>query len=207
MQLFNDTDLFPSGETKRTDFEPPDAKLTLYEYFFDKASADDHFRHLLHDTPWRQGEVKVYNQTHLTPRLVAWYGDAAYTYSGVIHQPLAWTDRLLSIKQKIEKESGVPFNSVLMNLYRDGRDSMGWHRDNEKELGTNPVIGSVSFGETRPFRLRHKFRKEVEPLEIPLAHGSYLLMAGATQQYWEHMIPKTARPLRPRINLTFRLIR
>ena len=106
----------------------------------------------------------------------------------------------------METASAARYNSVLLNLYRDGNDSVSWHRDNEKEFGLNPVIASVTFGETRPFQIRHKFRKDVKKLEIPLTHGSLLVMGGPMQHYWEHQIPKTSKQILPRINLTFRPI-
>ncbi|MEO7531397.1 MAG: alpha-ketoglutarate-dependent dioxygenase AlkB, partial [Sediminibacterium sp.] len=177
--------------------------------FFSKELSDNFYHHLLTNIQWQQEEITLYGKTHLTPRLTAWYGDAGktYRYSGIQHQPVGWTNDLQQIRQQIEDTTGIHFNSVLLNYYRNGQHSMGWHRDDEKELGRNPVIGSVSFGETRPFRLRHKFRKDLEPVEILLRHGSFLLMAGSTQHFWEHSIPKTAKPINPRINLTFRVIK
>ncbi len=120
--------------------------------------------------------------------------------------PFPWTKDLLFIKEKVDKQAGVIFNSVLLNLYRTGKDSVGWHRDNEKEFGTNPIITSISFGETRPFHLKHKFKKHIEKVIIPLTHGSLLIMKGETQHYWEHQVPKTAKDISPRINLTFRIV-
>jgi alkylated DNA repair dioxygenase AlkB len=159
-------------------------------------------------------KITVYGKEHDTPPLTAWYGDTgtAYTYSGLKMNPFPWTSDLLFIKEKVDKEAGVIFNSVLLNLYRTGKDSVGWHRDNEKEFGINPVIASVSFGETRPFHLKHKsdsyrIKKDIEKVIIPLAHGSILIMKGKTQHLWEHQIPKTAKDISPRINLTFRIIK
>lgn len=209
MSLFDDTDLFFSGRKGTRHFDLPDATITLNEGFFTKEESDHLYSALLKDTRWQQDTITLYDKTHLTPRLTAWYGDMdkSYQVSGTMMNPHPWTPDLLLIKKRVEKEAGVEFTSVLLNLYRDGKDSVGWHRDNEKEFGENPAIASVSFGETRPFQLRHKFRKEVPKLEIPLTHGSFLLMAGATQHFWEHQIPKTARSIRPRINLTFRVVR
>ena len=206
--LFDDTALFSSGSSRK-EFQLPDAQVRLIEGFFEKKDADRLYAALLKDTSWKQDEITVYNKTHLTPRLTAWYGDPdnTYTFSGTKWHPDPWTEDLLFIKEKVDQEAGVSFNSVLLNLYRNGKDSVGWHRDNEKEFGDNPVIASVSLGETRPFQLRHKYRKDVDKLEIPLTHGSYLLMAGGTQHFWEHQIPKTAREIGPRINLTFRIIK
>ncbi|HTI11462.1 MAG TPA: alpha-ketoglutarate-dependent dioxygenase AlkB [Puia sp.] len=208
MSLFGDTDLFTVGKPRIVRYDLPDAELTLYEGFFPKNEADRLYTALLKETSWKQENITVYDKTHLTPRLTAWHGDAhtAYTFSGSKWEPYPWNGDLLFIKEKVEKETGKSFNSVLLNLYRNGKDSVGWHRDNEKEFGRNPAIASVSFGETRPFQIRHKFRKEVEKVEIPLTHGSLLLMAGPMQHFWEHQVPKTARPIHPRINLTFRLV-
>lgn len=208
MSLFNDTDLFSSGPGQSKMYELPDAIVRLHEQLFHKTEADRLYQLLLEQVQWKQEEITVYNKTHLTPRLTAWYGDAAteYTYSGTKHFPHPWTNDLQYIRERVEEEAGYPFNSALLNLYRDGRDGVGWHRDNEKEFGENPAIASVSFGATRIFQLRHKFRKELEKVDIPLHHGSFLLMAGTTQHYWEHQIPKTAQTVAPRINLTFRMV-
>lgn len=200
-------DLFSSSGSNRHEYRLPDAALVLYEFFFPKNIADNYYQSLFTDIKWQQEEITVFNKKHLTPRLTAWYGEADYRYSGVMHHPHPWNDVLLKIKQKIDEASGVVFNSVLLNLYRNGRDGMGWHRDNEKELGINPVIASVSFGETRIFKLRHKFDKTIPQVAIPLAHGSFLWMAGTTQHYWEHQVAKTAKAVDQRINLTFRVIK
>ncbi|RFM25641.1 alpha-ketoglutarate-dependent dioxygenase AlkB family protein [Deminuibacter soli] len=209
MQLFDQHHLFNTGQDKTTVFDLPDAVVRLREQLFDKPAADRLFEALLADTPWKQEEISVYNKTYLTPRLTAWFGDAGteYVFSGIRHRPYHWTPGLLHVKEKVEAEAGQAFNSVLVNLYRDGRDGVGWHRDNEKEFGENPVIASVSFGDSRMFQLRHKFRKELPKVNIPLHHGSFLLMAGATQHQWEHQVPKSAKPHGPRINLTFRLVK
>ncbi len=201
LTLFDDTDLFNSGKLKITHFDIPDAELTLYEYFFAREESDVYYRTLLDETPWVQEPITIHGKTHPTPRLTAWYGKRR---NGDIEN--FFTSALQTIQEKVEQQSGIQFNTVLLNLYRTGQDSVSWHRDNEREYGTNPAIGSVSFGETRPFRIRHKFRKEVEQIEIPLAHGSFLLMAGPMQHYWEHSIPKTAKDIKPRINLTFRIV-
>jgi alkylated DNA repair dioxygenase AlkB len=207
MTLFADTDLFTSPEAAVQHYDAPDAKLVLFESFFSREQANHYYNHLIANTPWKQHEITIYDKTLPTPRLSAWYGDREYSFSNKTLHPHLWTPELLDIKEKVEQQSAVKFNSVLLNFYRHGQDSVAWHRDDEPELGRNPVIASVSFGETRPFRLRHKFRKDLEQIEIPLTHGSYLLMAGATQHYWEHQIPKTSKPIKPRINLTFRLIK
>ena len=141
------------------------------------------------------------------PRLTAWYGDQdkSYSFSGVTLSPHPWHELLLTIKSRIEETAATRFNSVLLNLYRDGNDSISWHTDAEPELGLNPVIGSVNFGATRKFQLRHHFTNE--RIDIELIHGSLLIMQGELQHYWQHQVPKTNKKISPRINLTFRLIR
>ena len=159
---------------------------------------------LLADTPWRSETVTVYGKQHLQPRLSAAYGAAPYTYSGLTIHPLPWTPLLLSIKEAVETVSAYKFNSVLLNYYRDGRDSMGMHSDDERALGRNPVVASVSFGAIRTFILRHKASKQT--LMLDLTDGCLLVMAGALQHHWQHGINKSSRSLGPRINLTFRSI-
>lgn len=201
--LFNDTELFSSGELRVQKFYIPDAELTLWELFFSRHEADIFYQILLAETPWKQEEITVYDKTYLTPRMTVWYGKRR-KQSGKSVLPL--TPTLETIRKKIEETSGIQFTSVLVNLYRDGKDGVGWHRDQDRELGPWPIVASVSFGETRPFEIRHKFRKELEKIRIPLHHGSFLLMGGTMQHYWEHQIPKTAKLIKPRINLTFRIV-
>jgi len=186
----------------------PDAEIILYEGFFPAAESKHLFAELLATTRWEQGHLKIYGKEIAEPRLTAWYGDAgkSYTYSGITRQPLPWTPALLQIKERVEAVAQTTFNSVLLNRYRDGRDSIGWHQDNEPELGQNPVIASVSFGATRRFQLRHKRRKDVPRVDLALTHGSLLIMRGPTQHCWVHQLPKTAQPVGERINLTFRVI-
>jgi len=138
------------------------------------------------------------------PRLTAWYGDpgAAYTYSGVRNEPLPWTPLLGELRDLVAAAAGAPFNSVLLNRYRDGSDSMGWHADDERELA--PVIASLSVGAVRTFELRH--RGDRERIALPLASGSLIVMAGDTQRHWQHRVPKDVRAPGERINLTFRLV-
>jgi alkylated DNA repair dioxygenase AlkB len=160
------------------------------------------------ETPWREETIKLFGKEVQQPRLTAWYGDAgcAYTYSGLTLQPQPWTDTLSELRRAVEKAAGSPFNSVLLNLYRDGKDSMGWHSDDEPELGKHPVIASLSLGETRRFHLRHRGDRSVLPLRLDLPAGSLLIMAGETQHHWQHRLSKTQRPVGPRINLTFRYL-
>ncbi|VXC23962.1 alpha-ketoglutarate-dependent dioxygenase AlkB [Massilia sp. 9I] len=159
---------------------------------------------LIAETGWREETVLVYGKRHLQPRLSAWHGDKAYRYSGLQLAPLPFTPLLDTIRRAAEAATGRRYNSVLLNYYRDGRDSMGMHSDDEPELGPEPAIASVSFGATRPFILRHKVTKET--LRLPLTDGSLLFMAGRTQANWMHGINKTAKPLGGRVNLTFRNI-
>ncbi|MFC5510877.1 alpha-ketoglutarate-dependent dioxygenase AlkB family protein [Massilia jejuensis] len=164
----------------------------------------DVFAQLLAQTPWREESVVVYGKRHLQPRLSAWYGDASYTYSGLRLAPLPWTALLLEIRAAVETVCGQRFNSVLLNRYRNERDSMGMHSDDEPELGAEPVIASLSYGTTRTFILRHKRNKQT--LRLPLEDGSLLLMSGQLQRHWVHGINKSTRPLGERLNLTFRYI-
>jgi alkylated DNA repair dioxygenase AlkB len=184
-----------------------DGELYFGRSFFPLRQSDEFFRDLRAGTAWQQDQMKWFGKQVNIPRLTAWHGDPekVYRYSGITVAPTPWTPTLLRIKKAIEEASGTTFDSVLLNLYRDGRDSVSWHSGDEPELGTNPVIGSVSFGATRVFNLRHK-HDPTRRLRLELSHGSYLLMAGSTQHHWLHEIPKTARPVGERINLTFRTI-
>lgn len=192
----------PTGELM------PDGEVAIYRNFFNKVESDQIFQELLSKIKWRQDKMKLYGKEFELPRLTAWYGDdgKSYTFSGIPMNPDAWTPTLLSIKSRIEEVTQAKFNSVLLNLYRSGKDGVSWHSDDEPELGKNPMIASVSFGETRRFQLRHKLDKSLDKVEITLTHGSLLIMKGSTQHFWQHQIPKTAKSLRERINLTFRII-
>ena len=196
-------DLFDSPGTL-VPISLPDAELAWLAQLPLGCTNQDVFARLLADTPWRAETVLVYGKRHPQPRLTAWYGDASYTYSGLRLEPLPWTPLLLELRAAVEAACGQRFNSVLLNLYRNERDSMGMHSDDEPELGPAPVIASLSFGATRTLVLRHQRDKRV--LRLPLTDGSLLLMGGATQQNWVHGINKSTRPLGARINLTFRYI-
>ena len=190
-------------------FDLPDAELHYRPQFFPKPTADRLLQELMEKIEWTQNKIRFYGKESLVPRLEAWYGDPgkSYAYSGIQMNPKPWTKELVEIKEAIEKEASVPFNSVLINYYRDGKDRVAWHSDDEKELGQNPIIGSVSLGAERKFKLRHKKYKENGlKAEIMLQHGSFLLMKGPTQHHWMHEIPRTAKPIGSRINLTFRII-
>ena len=164
------------------------------------------FQSCLHDLNWETGFIKIFGKTHQIPRLQSWYADDGieYTYSGKKLQRHNWNKTLIEIKQEIESVTSIKFNSVLANLYRNGNDSMGLHSDNEKELGINPIIASLSLGESRDIHFKHKNIKT--SINIPQTSGQLILMYGQTQKYWKHEIKKTKKFKKPRINLTFRNI-
>jgi len=180
-----------------------DGHVILIEDLLDDNRALQLFDRLSASCPWRQDVLTLFGRKVPAPRLSCWYGDMPYTYSGLTLAPRPWSPVLLDMREKVEEVTGARFNSVLLNLYRDGRDSMGWHSDDEPELGKNPVIASISLGEVRRFRLRHKTQKE-NTVSIDLPHASLLLMSGPTQHHWQHALPKTSRMIGPRLNLTFR---
>lgn len=186
---------------------PVDGEAVLYPALFTHEESGRYLQLLQETINWKQEPVVLFGKTVMQPRLTAWYGDEgkAYSYSGITMQPQPWTDALLAIKARVESVAGHHFNSALMNFYRNGQDSMGWHRDNESSLGLNPVIGSVSFGAEREFQFRHYMNRSLKR-SLLLTHGSVLIMAGATQHFWQHALPKTAKPLSARINITFRKI-
>ena len=188
--------------------EMAEADVIFYRIFFTEVQSNAFYKELSSNANWKQEKIKLYGKLIGLPRLTAWYGDEgkSYTYSGITVTPDPWTPALLEIKKEIEVVSGVNFNSVLLNLYSGARDSVGWHSDDEPELGRNPVIGSVSFGATRSFQFKHK-HNDAQRREIALPHGSYLLMRGPTQHYWLHQVPKKTKVHEPRINLTFRVIK
>jgi alkylated DNA repair dioxygenase AlkB len=185
---------------------PFDGELYLFKQFYQPPEADILFDLFKTGLAWREEEILIFGKWHKVPRLMCWYGDpdAHYQYSGVNHQPMPWTSELLAVRKKIEQHCQCVFNSVLGNLYRDGSDSMGCHADDEKELGPNPIIASLSLGDERLFKLHHRKRKET--LAIQLEHGDLLVMAGTLQHHWLHSVPKTKTLKTPRINLTFRRI-
>ena len=186
---------------------PGDGKLYYEPHFYDEKKATLIFSQLHTTIQWRQESVKVFGRVHPQPRLVSWVADQglSYAYSGLKLEPEPWTPLLKKIKNEVEAKTKEEFNSVLLNLYRHEKDSNGWHSDNEKELGENPFIASLSFGEERDFLIKHKSR-EGWSQKIRLHSGSLLLMGGETQHHWKHSLPKRSKPLGPRINLTFRKI-
>ena len=189
-------------------FDLQDADLEYYPNFFDINKSNELFQKLKTEVPWQQDDIKVYGKVYAQPRLTALYGNEGkpYGYSNIVMQPHNWSPLIMFIKNEIENVCSENFTTVLLNNYRDGRDSNGWHADNEKELGRNPIIASVSFGSERVFQMKHNTIKELKQ-NIILEHGSLLIMKGTTQHFWKHQIPKTAKPISERINLTFRIIR
>jgi alkylated DNA repair dioxygenase AlkB len=199
--------LFADTNSKIIKLNMPDADISYFPNFFSFEESKLLYHNLTEKIKWQQDFIKIYGKTIPLPRLTAWYGETEknYTYSGILMKPHKWNNDLLIIKEKIEKIAKVNFNSVLLNLYRNGADSVAWHADDEPELGINPVIASVSFGETRIFQFKHQENQALKS-QIALENGSLLLMQDTTQHKWLHQIPKTTKILKPRINLTFRII-
>ena len=181
------------------------ARLLYHPKFIPLNKSNDLLNQWTDELHWVQSKIKLFGQQRAIPRLNAWYGEKPYSYSGVNFTSRAWTPEMLDIKQRIESFTQSQFNSVLANYYRNGQDCMGWHSDDEKSLGENPLIASVSLGATRRFTIRNKSNKS-DKQELPLEHGSLLLMLGTTQADWQHAIPRTKKCQAKRINLTFRTI-
>lgn len=186
---------------------PRDGEVTFLSNFLSPEQSDDWLRRLSQEVPWQQQSVHLFGRTVAQPRLTAWCGDEGvrYRYSGLELLANGWPEPVLEIKRQLSSHLDVSFNSVLLNLYRNHLDSMGWHADDEKELGRNPLIASVSLGAMRKFQMRHKEDRGLK-LDLELTHGSLLVMRGPTQHYWQHGIPKQSKPASERINLTFRQI-
>ena len=193
--LFDDRELLDSGRKRFVDYDLPHAELKLWEQFFDRKSSDHFYQVFLETTPWAQYRRKMYDKIVADPRLTAWYGN---------RNGNEWTPELLEIKSRVEAACGHTFDGVLLNYYRDGNDSVAWHSDNLPDSGMHHAIASVTFGETRVFKVRSKTDRNAKPLDIPLTHGSFLLMGATMQEHYEHHVPKTTRAIGPRINLTFR---
>jgi alkylated DNA repair dioxygenase AlkB len=200
-------DLLVAGSTFKR-IPMPDAELSYLDRLALAEPAAQILERLIAEIPWRAEDVVMWGRHVPQPRLTAWYGDAgaSYAYSGVRLDPMPWTTLLLDIKARIEAAVEWTFNSVLLNYYRDHRDSVGFHSDAEPELGERPVIASLSLGAERIFVLKHKTSKSAEPVRLRLTSGSLLLMRGDTQRCWRHSIPRESRPCGPRVNLTFRTI-
>lgn len=196
--------LFPEDKIS---FDLQDATIVYYPNFFKLDVADLLFHKLQNEIPWQQDDITVYGKTYAQPRLTALFGNEGkpYGYSNIVMQPNAWNSTTMFIKTEIEKICDENFTTVLLNNYRSGQDSNGWHADNEKELGRNPTIASISFGSERVFQMKHNTLDLKQ--NILLEHGSLLLMSGTTQHFWKHQIPKTKKVISPRINLTFRILK
>ncbi|ROI05804.1 alpha-ketoglutarate-dependent dioxygenase AlkB [Chryseobacterium sp. G0240] len=189
-------------------YQFPKELLEYTEHFLPENEASELEELLMNTVPWKQRTQKMYDKMVITPRLTAWYGDEGKTYQlgGASFIANSWLPELWDIKQCIEKSTGYQFNSVLLNLYRDKNDSVAWHRDKENELGNRPVIASVSLGQVRNFEFR-KLDNHSNKYSLPLQHGSLLIMKGDLQMNWEHRIAKSALSMKPRINMTFRLVK
>lgn len=195
-------------QSEKIFFNLPDAEISYFPNFLSEEVANSLFHELLKNIPWQQDEIIVYGKKHLQPRLTALFGNEGkpYSYSNIVMQPHHWTLALQKIKSLVENSTETNFTTVLLNYYRDGNDGNGWHADNEKELGLNPIIASLSLGAERNFKLKHNTDIS-QKKNIILENGSLLLMKGTTQHFWKHQIPKTKKTIGSRINLTFRVIK
>lgn len=195
----------PVSQARERVFDLEGADVRLWDGFLSPAESESLFEDLRQNTDWEQEHLVMYGKAVLAPRLTAWHGDrrCVYRYSGVEHVPLQWTSTLDSIRQRVVERVGEKFNSVLLNYYRDGRDSVSWHSDDEPHLG--PVIASLSLGAARTFQLKHKDRTDLPRVDIELSPGSLLVMGGGCQTNWRHQLPKRRRATGSRINLTFRV--
>ena len=204
LDLFSDAE----GKSQPETILLPDADITLYRKLFSTAEADLNCQAIMREINWEQQKIYMFGKTTLIPRLTSWVGDPnkEYTYSGIRVKNKPWTPSLLNIKSRVEHIAETKFNSVLLNLYRNGDDCVAWHSDDEPELGVNPIVGSVSFGEARPFQLKNKKNPTVK-YEVLLGHGDFLLMKGKTQAAWLHQVPRRKSMSEPRVNLTFRIIK
>lgn len=185
---------------------PHDGSAVLHPWVLGDRTWEPIMQMLVMETQWEQRNIVVFGREHPQPRLTAWHGDPGceYTYSNLRMNLIPWTETLAVLRDISSAVAGHTFNSVLLNLYRDGNDAMGWHRDNEAELGDEPVIASLSFGEPRRFRMRHRATRET--VDVVLGPGSLLVMSGSSQTHWEHAVPRQKRVTAPRLNLTFRRV-
>ncbi|WP_040251362.1 alpha-ketoglutarate-dependent dioxygenase AlkB family protein [Psychroserpens mesophilus] len=193
---------------EKTILKLPDAELIYIPNFLNQQNAYRYFKYLKQNVNWQQDDITIFGKTYNQPRLTALYAvnKATYSYSNITMHPNDFTTELLDLKLAVDTEAQHKFTTVLLNLYRDGNDSNGWHADNEKELGEQPTIASLSLGATRTFHFKHRILK-AERHKMDLEHGSLLIMKGAMQKYWLHQIPKTRKIIGERINLTFRTIK
>jgi len=196
MKLFNDD--------PQHNLLPYEGRVQYFGKIMDAEETDRYFKQLSTDIEWKNDEARIFGKHFITKRKVAWYGDSnfSYTYSNATKQALPWTKELLELKERVEQLTGTTFNSCLLNLYHNGSEGMAWHSDDEKSLGKDTTIASLSFGAERKFAFRHKQSKET--ISLTLEHGSLLIMAGSTQTHWLHRLPPTTKVHSPRINLTFR---
>jgi alkylated DNA repair dioxygenase AlkB len=199
--------LEPKGDCVARRVSIPGGELTIVPQFVAGADADRLFSDLVENVPWRQPMVRLYGREIPSPRLAAWYADpgVCYRYSGYLNTPLPWTERLRELRARIQDATGHAFNGVLLNLYRNGLDRVGWHSDNESALGIDPVVVSISLGATRRFLMQHKKLKS-ETVDLSLENGTLLVMGGGTQTNWRHCVPREVKCGDARISLTFRLI-
>jgi alkylated DNA repair dioxygenase AlkB len=208
----SDRALRPRQQASLFDHEPGaatwlDGDIVRHADVFEPALADRLFAEIVDTTPWREEHIQMYGREVPIPRLSSWHSDGghAYTYSGITMDAQPLTPAIAEARVSVEHRVGTAFNSVLANLYRNGRDSVAWHSDDEPELGRNPVIASVSLGATRTFQLRHRTERD-QRIDIDLHHGSVLVMRGTTQHVWHHRLPKTSERVGARVNLTFRTV-
>jgi alkylated DNA repair dioxygenase AlkB len=188
---------FPeAGQSKNL----PTQFLEYHPGFIARKQSDELLASFISNTPWKQTTQKLWDKNYLTPRLTCWYGD-----TDRIAGSLPWTPELQMVREMVEPVAGIRFNSVLLNYYRDGNDSVAWHSDKESIMGSQPIIASVSFGQVRSFDIRNKTNHK-ENYSVRLEHGSFLLMKAGLQENWEHRIAKSNKPMKARINLTFRLV-
>lgn len=199
--------LFDDGR-EHIDIDLPDGVVRYWPALIPKTEADGMMALLQSQVAWEQSEITIAGQRLKIPRLNAWYGDRGsdYSYSGRLFRARPWLPVLAELKQRVEQTTGASFNSALVNLYRDGQDSVDWHSDDEPELGRNPLIASISLGAVRRFQIKHKTRRDLALKTLELDHGSLLLMAGEFQHHWRHRLPKMKGLSQPRINITFRRV-
>jgi len=203
LELFFNT----KSTEKSFSWEEDGCQIDFFSHWLSPKDADSLMNTLVSNQNWQQPKIKIFEKEHPIPRKVSWLGEASYSYSGLTHPPSPWPAALSFIKKRLEDELNQPFNGCLLNLYRDGGDNMGWHADDEKELGKEPLIASLNLGATRTFRFKAK--KGVQRTPPPptlLTHGSLLVMKGKTQQFFHHSIPKEKNAIKPRLNLTFRTL-
>lgn len=200
--------MIPLNLPKKLNLKLPDSEIFYYRNFLSLEEADHYLRIFKTTVLWQQDDIKVFGKVYPQPRLTALFGNnnEPYSYSNITMQPQKFSKELIDIESRIQNLCGVEFTTCLLNLYRNGKDSNGWHSDDEKELGQNPIIASITLGQERFFHLRHKKDKNLRH-KVLLGHGSLLLMKGETQHNWQHQIAKTAKPVAERINLTFRVIK